>query len=191
MAEQPNIRQILSSIETDPAEMARFRQNTAALLAAGAPRRRFSGGWWFAAAGLAAVLVLGWFFRPGDPVFRVEPLEELCDLVRRHQSDSLRRAAYGYLRKGTERQRENANMVLCLLEPDESGLARASQGLSLDPRPEFRAFYLEFLLDHTDDRRLNLDLLDTLMDGEQDTYCLHLYGELIKMGRRNAEHFPS
>ena len=59
----------------------------------------------------------------------------------------------------------------------------AHHGLLDEPRPEFRAVYLEYLLDHADERYWDAAHLERLMDRETDHLCYDLFRQLLKLSR--------
>ena len=82
------------------------------------------------------------------------------------------------LGKGLDRW--NSIMILCLTEPVKRAVMFAGRGIMEDPRPEFRAYYLEYLLDNADEYRYNRALLEENMDREEDSQCLLLYKQIFK-----------
>jgi hypothetical protein len=74
--------------------------------------------------------------------------------------------------------------VLVLTQPEGKALEAAARGVLSDPRPEFRSFYLEYLLDYADSFELNAEKIEELMEDEDDEVCFDLYARLLKMAER-------
>ena len=82
----------------------------------------------------------------------------------------------------------NANMLLCLVETKDKAAGYAGRGLDEDPRPEFRAAYLEFLLDNADEHRYDAAEIESLMDRENDSICISLSLELYRVARMQEKY---
>lgn len=80
-----------------------------------------------------------------------------------------------------ELARLNGLAVLSLLGSAASHKMASAQGLVEDPRPEFRAHYIEYLLDYADEDLYNIGYIEALMDKEEDEECLYLLGRLLKL----------
>jgi len=80
-----------------------------------------------------------------------------------------------------ELSRLNGLAVLSLLGSAASHKMASAQGLVEDPRPEFRAHYIEYLLDYADEDLYNIGYIEALMDKEEDEECLYLLGRLLKL----------
>ncbi|PCH62143.1 MAG: hypothetical protein COC19_03250 [SAR86 cluster bacterium] len=85
--------------------------------------------------------------------------------------------------------RLNALAVVSLLGQQDVHKLASAQGLVEDPRPEFRAYYLEFLLDYADEDFYNIDYIEALMEQETDPQCLYLLGRLLKLATSNQHSF--
>ena len=173
-----NMKEYYRGIETDDRELAGYRAKLGERLNA-------DRGWLRPWRGLAAAVVLAavllWFFLPRSG-FPQRDLEALQTMTAHQDPDRLRREARALLNgNGPTLDRWNAYMVLCLIEPDEKAAQAAAQGLLLDPRPEFRVFYLEYLLDRADEYQYNLPLIEDRMDHETDKLCLRLYKQLLHL----------
>ena len=72
-------------------------------------------------------------------------------------------------------------MLVCLTSTNGKALPEAAEGAITDPRAEFRAFYLEYLLDHADAYQLNPERIEERMDAETDATCLDLYARLLHL----------
>jgi len=75
----------------------------------------------------------------------------------------------------------DADAELCRAHPDGSAMQAAARGLGRDPRPEMRAMYLEYLLDHADRYRLAPERIERAMERETDAECLELWERLLRL----------
>jgi len=98
--------------------------------------------------------------------------------------EALRRKAERLEQRGRGRERYNATLVLVLTQPEGKALEAAARGVVTDPRPEFRSFYLEYLLDYADSFELNAEKIEELMEDEDDEVCFDLYARLLRMAER-------
>lgn len=88
--------------------------------------------------------------------------------------------------------RLNALALESMLGFEERNKLATAQGLVEDPRPEFRAYYLEYLLDYADEDHYNIAYIEALMEKEVDDECLYLLGRLLKLAvlkQPNADIF--
>ncbi len=77
--------------------------------------------------------------------------------------------------------RLNALALISMLGTEDENKLATAQGLVEDPRPEFRAYYLEYLLDYADEEHYNIAYIEALMEKEEDEECLYLLGRLLKL----------
>jgi len=175
-----HLRSLHRDIEADEAEMAAYRGRLAGRLEEAGAHRTRRVAW--AASGavvvVVAILVLAvpWS-RPG-PVFPQTGLDELKTLAGA-APPTLGAQARAQVSDGQPQDRLNALMLLCLTERGEEAAPYAAEGLEHDPRPDFRFFYLEHLLDHADEYRYSVERIEQLMDRETDRGCLSLYRTLL------------
>ncbi len=167
-------------IAAEEAEMARYRARLASALSRPRPRRA----WLLLPATAAAAVLL--FLLPG----RVDEGLSQLNLAQLQQlstvaSDTLLDKARNLATDGERPDRWNAVMLLCLHESPDLAVQYAAQGVQEDPRAEFRSFYLEYLLDHADERRYNTALIEELIDREPDVLCLRLFRQLLSVAHRH------
>ena len=72
-------------------------------------------------------------------------------------------------------------MFLTLTESGDTALQYAVRGILEDPRPEFRAAYLEYFLDAEDHHRFSMREIESMMDLEYDSTCLYLFQKLMRV----------
>ncbi len=186
MADKPDLRELHERIDASNEEMARYRARLGARLdtvsPATTPMR------WFAAAAvpIAAAIIVWIAFAPSDPRLEQEHLGELQTLVSRTETGTLDEITRKAVAGKSERARYNANMLVCLTSPDGTALREAARGAVTDPRAEFRAWYLEYLLDYADGYQLDPERIDAQMDTETDSTCLKLYARLLDMAEAGA-----
>jgi hypothetical protein len=186
MAEQP-LRSLLQQVEAGAPEVADYRRRLAARLDAAdrqwylmrRPLLLVSGA---AALAVVAVVITLAFLMPRatPPALPQLELAELEALAATPSAEIVTRARV-LLAARQPRDRCNALMLLCLTEPDERAVRYAAQGVQEDPRPEFRFFYLELLLDRADEYPYNLDLIEKLMDREPDRSCRRMLRSLLHL----------
>ena len=166
-------------IEADEQEMARYRAALRPLL-----RPRRSRAWLLLPA--AAAVALLWLIPAADNSIPRLDLPALQSFAAAAPERVLAKA--GDLASGGEGiDRWNSIMLLCLRESGTRAVELAARGLQEDPRADFRAYYLEYLLDHADGYRYNLAMLEELMDRESDPQCLRLYREMRNITRYFGE----
>jgi len=185
MATEHELKRLFAGLEPSEQELAVYRSKLAATLEARSPRRRRV--WvWLAAGGplLASLAAVVWFFS-APPSLDERTLEEVQALVTlASDHEALRRRAERLEQRGRGRERYNATMVLVLTQPEGKALEAAARGVVTDPRPEFRSFYLEYLLDYADSFELNAEKIEELMEDEDDEVCFDLYARLLRMAER-------
>jgi hypothetical protein len=169
-------------VAAERAEMAHYRSRLAERLASQTP----AAGWpplLYAAAPVAIVVTLLAILLAvpaGGPVLPQTRLAEVQALAGEASPELMARARR-LLERGQPLDRDNARMLLCLREGGEEALRLAGEGLATDPRPEFRFFYLELLLDRADEHWFNRVRIERLMDREEDRGCLRLYKDLLRL----------
>ena len=180
MADESELKELYEGIEASPEEMAVYRARLADKLE---NRPSLSPWRWSWVAGpIAAGLIVWALFVPTIPDLSQQSLDELQSLVAstpdRDDLDSMARQAST---KGNELARYNATMLVCLTSANGEALPEAAQGAVSDPRAEFRAFYLEYLLDYADAYQLNSEKIEERMDAETNAICLDLYARLLDL----------
>jgi len=180
MAREPDLKTLYRGMAADETEMAVYRRNLKAKLSARHGSRRI----WFYVFGLTALaagLLLFWLPRTSGDLFDGS-LEELQVLAASEDVDSLTSQARRQMESDTLPRQLNASAFLCLVLPYQDAVPVAASALQKDPRPKFRAFYLETLLDEADEYQINVDMVEKLMEGEEDELCVRLYSVLLELG---------
>ena len=180
-----SLRDVLESIEADETEMQRYRSRLAPKLCR---RPRF---YWLAPIGVAAAAAMAfWIFLAWPRQINFSPLslDQVHTMARRSSPEILEKART-LVREGKGEARWNANMLLCLVDPKDRAVEYAGRGLEEDPRPEFRASYLEFLLDQADERQYDTADIERNLDREEDSICIALYQELLRIARMQEQYW--
>ena len=165
-------------IETNDAEMARFRARLAQRFPVRKPIPLFVKALIPAAVVVSGVLIsLHLGEGPGFPQRELAELEELA----RTASPAVLSKAEKLALKGDGPDRWNACVLLCLTEPMDQIADCVTEGLQEDPRPEVRAFYLEQLLERADEYQFNAEMIEELWDQEADEQCQRLYKDLFRI----------
>lgn len=182
MASEHELKQLFEGMEPSEQELAGYRSRLAATLESRS--RRLWRGWvWLAAGGplLASLAAVVWFLSVPQSLSE-RTLQEVQALVASTSDvEELRRRAELLERRGQGLDRHNATMVLCMTQPEGKALEAAARGVVSDPRPEFRSFYLEYLLDYAESFELNAERIEELMDDEEDELCFDLYARLLRL----------
>lgn len=172
-----SLNDLLEGIEATEAEMERYRARLAQRLIK--PRRSpFCLPIGIVAAAAFALLML--FLAPRPNEFSQPTLEQLRHLALQKSPERVS-LARKLAASDTRNARWNATMFLSLTESRDSAMRYALRGIREDPRPEFRSAYIEYFLDTEDRRRFSMREVETLMDREYDSTCLHLFRELMRI----------
>ena len=135
------------------------------------------------AASLLLAVMFVQIFRPGG--LESFELAELEAFVARHgDHSSLYRKAQALQQSASDMERLNGLYILSALGSEEENILASAQGLLEDPRPEFRAYYLDYLITYADEAYYDIDYLEALMDRESDPECLLLFEELLQIVSR-------
>ena len=185
MADQPWLKDAHAHIEADDAEMTAYRDRLAEHL----PKRH--SGWlrFGFPAGLALVASAAtlWLIFQPQQMWSQNDIDQLQQMVADSSNlDRLRAQAQRVRAEGAGLAHWNAGLVLCMTLPTDEGVWIAAEALQDDPRPQFRAYYLEFLLDYADEYQFNAAKIEALMDDEVDTLCLHLFRHLLRIAEHDA-----
>jgi hypothetical protein len=180
-----SLSDVLKTIEADEAEMQRYRARLAPKLCR---RPRF---YWLAPIGVAAAAAVAfWIFLAWPRQINFSPLGlDQVHVMASRSSPEILETARTLAREGKGEARWNANMLLCLVETKDRAVEYAGRGLEEDPRPEFRASYLEFLLDEADEHQYNTTEIERNMDREEDSFCITLYQELLRIARMQEQYW--
>lgn len=134
----------------------------------------------------ASVLLFTVYFLPtifiqsrGLDLESLAQVERFVEKYGNHQQ--LFTKAKGLTETGTKLEKLNALAVISMLGTDEAHKIASAQGLVEDPRPEFRAYYLEYLLDYADEAHYNIAYIEALIEKEEDEECLYLLSRLLKL----------
>lgn len=187
MAAEHELRDALRGLEPTAEELARHR---AALAERLDERRRFGRvGRWSIAAAAAVLLAVSSLIllRAPDPSFQQETLSEVRGLVASTaRPEELAVAAARAQASGSGLAPHNGRMVRVLALAPEATVGEAAEGAVLDPRPEFRAYYLEWLLDRADGATIDPEEVAVLLDREGDPLCVALLEELLDVALRTS-----
>lgn len=177
MAREPDLKSIYQGLEPDEQEMARYRTTLRDRL-----QKRKSQPWFtltWAVAGAVALVAVAFLGLRSTPDLSQTTMDDLQAMMASSNSDQLKAHAKKALSDENPLYRCNAMAVLCMVLPAEEGINLAGQALEQDPRSEFRAFYLEYLLDEADENHINGQKVEELMDREEDELCLKLFEDLL------------
>ena len=181
MADQSELKSYFKSIAAEPAEMARYRGHLSQLLAektASRPFFRWSWAWLPLTVALAALVYL----TPWRQTMPRGDIEQIRSWVAAYPNPGkLKQSAGSVARRGAGLDKLNALMVLCLVKPAGEAIQEAELGALEDPRPSFRSFYLEYLLDYGDEYQINSALIESRLDKEPDRLCRALYYQLLRL----------
>jgi len=78
----------------------------------------------------------------------------------------------------------NGLYILSALGRENENILASAQGLIEDPRAEFRAYYLDYLLTYADEAYYDVDYIEALIDRETDPDCIELLYELLDLAER-------
>jgi hypothetical protein len=136
----------------------------------------------FPATALAALFLVTFLFLLNQPVpLDKKSLNDIRQFVSNHGNHAQLFQHAEEMRASQSRQEQlNGLLIVTMLANGEDNML-AAQGLVEDPRPEYRIYYLEYLLEHADEAYYNLDYLEELIDREEDPECLYLLGELLRL----------
>jgi hypothetical protein len=177
-----SLKNAYRGIEAEETETARMRARLASRLAAesSAENRWFRPLMFTLPAAAVAIMLVFFWPKPTDlPRLDQPSLAALDLLVEEGTSTVLKEQALVAAEKGEARESLNAVYVLTRLEETPQSLEYAARGLFADPRPEFRIFYLEYMLDHAGTYRYDIDRLENYIDDETDRTCLKLSKKLL------------
>lgn len=180
MARIDELNTAFTGIDADTAEMDRYRQQLRGRLPQRHPRR-----WAYGLVPLAAALLVAFWLLPGQDPFKIAEFRDFTAWAANQPAQALQQRAQAKLTAGNDLQRLNAHIALVLASTPNAAQARdqavqaAATGLLNDPRPDARAFHLEYLLDEGDEYRYNLDMLEARMEQETDRLCYDLFQALI------------
>ncbi|MCG8673407.1 MAG: hypothetical protein MI867_28720, partial [Pseudomonadales bacterium] len=153
-----NLKSVYSHIEVGEDEMQAYRTRLAGKL----PQKRHIPWIPISLAGTIAALALLALLLPQQNELGQENLDALARWVATNPDQAAVKADEHIDEPGL--QGHNAAMVLVQTEPLEEAMVLAGNALEVEPRVDFRLFYLEFLLDHTDEFLFNPDKLEALID---------------------------
>lgn len=172
MADQHDLKSLYKGIDVSEEEMLAYRVKLAQSL----PISRSYFSMVRPIFVLCALALAVYLFYPRTALNQ-RNLDELNQWVSQNPKEAVRAAKVHLNEAGLAG--DNAAMVLALTSPEEDAMSVVSKALRNEPRPEFRLYYLEYLLDRTDSYFFNPEILDALMEKETDPYCLRLYRQLL------------
>jgi len=173
--EHEHITRALRSIDITADEIHNYRRGLAQRLPERSAFIGFRPGM-MVGIGLAICGILAWwsFSVPQSNVFQQLDLAEIGDMVQDPgHVQVLHQQAQAAMQNELEPGRANAAFVYFLLEPELSTSDVVDQ-LQREPRPEFRAAYLEHLLDRHERPIIHEDELETILEKEIDKTCRKL-----------------
>lgn len=145
----------------------------------------------FACLVVAAVTLTGWRQYQQSSFESVELASLQAFVERNGDHTQLYRQA-----KEMEGSREplrklNGLYILSALGQDDENILASAQGLLEDPRAEFRAYYLNYLITYADEAYYDIDYLEALIDRETDPECIELLYELLSIAERRQSSFTT
>ncbi len=144
---------------------------------------------WGPVATAASLLFITLYFYQGKGL-EAESLKEVERFVARHGNhEKLFAQANALKESGSRIEQLNALAVISMLGTDNSNKMASATGLVEDPRPEFRAYYLEYLLDYADEARYSVSYIEALIEKEEDEECLYLLSRLLKLALSHQDHW--
>lgn len=183
MVDPNELKALFEDIEAEPGELQAYRSRLAENLGEGRAKRP-----WIPfllpllAFCLLAALYLG---RPNESQPQLSWSNRgPAEVVNLAESDpqTFREAAQKVLRKDHKSEAYyNAITVLAATSSDEEAVQYAARGLLEDPRPEYRYYYLEYILENADEYRWNREKVEALMDQENDPEVIQLYHDLLDL----------
>lgn len=173
------IKRDFEHIRAGDDEIRQYRNNLEDLL----PQRKpFLARWWPAIATPVLAAAVWFFFFQTTPIPVFEYPDELQEYAQQHTDpDGLLAKATRWETDGSPQQRLDALFIRGVLSEESDTVRLATRGLITDPRPSYRLFYLEVLLDHADGYQFHADELEARMEQETDRDCLNLYGKLLDL----------
>ena len=184
--ENRDMKDLYQGIEIDEPEVAAYRRRLEKSLVQTAPQ--FSWPRYAIAALLVLAAGLVEWRAPGlDSV----DLDNLQAFVEKHgDHTALYQQAQQMQASGSELLELNSFYVLSSLGQNEENILASAQGLIKDPRAEFRAYYLDYLLTYADEAYYDIDYLEALLDRETDSECQELLEELLDLAERQQRREP-
>ena len=88
-------------------------------------------------------------------------------------------------------ERGNARLVRVLAGAPDDAVRAAVAGVVDDPRPEVRAFLLEWLLERADEGVVDAERVSELLDEEPDPLCRDLLGEMLELAALTGTSSPA
>ena len=167
-------------IEADEAEMAVYRNALGAHLKQTAQPRAFAW-WWFAlptAAALALIAVLSLYPRQQPEWLLDQTPEQLLSRIDASDQAFIDQA-HGAFSENYGIAQANARLLVMHFADEAKAMKLAYEGINKDPRPDFRSFYLEWMLDRADSYVWNQEVVESLMEKEDDPLCLALYNDFL------------
>lgn len=143
----------------------------------------------FACLVIAAVTLTGWR-QYQQSSFEAIELSSLQAFVERNGDHTqLYRQAKEMEDSSEPLRKLNGLYILSALGQDDENILASAQGLLEDPRAEFRAYYLDYLITYADEAYYDIDYLEALIDRETDPECIELLYELLGIAERRQRSF--
>ncbi len=157
MDDERKLASVLANISASEEEMVAYRSRLSRKLL----ERKKTIPWSLLWVPLAACAILALLLMAPTRTFGPEAFDDFQNWVGQVPDiGELEQNAMQQIQTGSESNQLNAMMVLCLLRSGEDAMSVAAQALKQETRPDFRAFYLEFLLDHADRYRFNPEFVE-------------------------------
>lgn len=143
----------------------------------------------FACLVIAAVTLTGWR-QYQQSSFEAMELSSLQAFVERNGDHTqLYRQAKEMEDSSEPLRKLNGLYILSALGQDDENILASAQGLLEDPRAEFRAYYLDYLITYADEAYYDIEYLEALIDRETDPECIELLYELLEIAERRQRSF--
>lgn len=182
MADERQLNHLYEGMEASEAEMAVYRRGLGDRLLEQRSWRDYLS-WWQLLLAPALALLLWVAFPPekAPTWYQSSSLEALLAGAEEVAASQLRSQAEQAFQREEGQAAANARALLILtMEREGAAIDLASEGLEQEPRPEFRRFYLEWLLDRFDHYQWNTARYEALMEQEDDPVCLSLYEAFLE-----------
>ena len=179
------LKDLYRDMDADPGEMDRYRAGLAGRL-----EQRARSPWLpLALIPLAAALLVFWLRPTQVPLATAlalldspEQIEELMAVRQPTREEYLPLVGVDSL-VGLD-----AGVLLILDGPKQQAMETAATAVRVDPRADFRTFYLEFLIEEGEDYSFNPSLIEELMDRESDRVNRKLLARLLQLALIYHDH---
>ena len=143
----------------------------------------------FACLVVAAVTLTGWRQYQQSSFEAVELASLQAFVERNGDHTQLYRQAKEMEDSSKPLRKLNGLYILSALGQDDENILASAQGLLEDPRAEFRAYYLDYLITYADEAYYDIEYLEALIARETDPECIELLYELLGIAERRQRSF--